>query len=175
MQVIINFNLFAMKTLLLSLVFSFLSFILFGQNLQRSTLSSSGDSNTIEVTGKTYYISQSISQQSVIGTLQANNTSIRQGFQQPPLSINVLINENTTLDAHIYPNPADYFITVLFSNKVENPIQIELYDIVGKHILSKEEKPTNKFQIDIAHLPSGTYLLNLFSGSKKLTAKLIKK
>lgn len=164
-----------MKILFLNIVFFVSSSILFGQNLQRATLSSSGDSNTIVVNQKTYYLSQSIAQQSVIGSLQANNNVIRQGFQQPPLSVKVIVSENATLDALIYPNPAEDFITVAFSNKIENPIQIELFDISGKQILSKKENPTSKFEIAVAQLPSGTYLLNLISGSKKLTAKLIKK
>ncbi len=164
-----------MKKLRLSFIFLILCFTGIGQNVQRSSLSSSGSSKTVEVAGTSYYISHSVGQQSAIGTLQSNNNTIRQGFQQPPASIKVYINDTSNLSARIFPNPVEAFVTIAFNDVVKNPIQIELFNIAGKHILSKKQAPTNSFQLDISQLASGTYLLTLVSGSKKLTAKLIKK
>ncbi len=164
-----------MKKLLFLFIFSTLYFTGVGQNVQRSSLNSSGNSKTMEIAGTSYYISHSIGQQSVIGTLQSNNNTIRQGFQQPPASIKVYINDTSNLSARIFPNPVETFVTIAFNEVVKNTIQIELFNISGKHILSKKQVPTKRFQLDISQLASGTYLLTLVSGSKKLTAKLIKK
>ena len=62
----------------------------------------------------------------------------------------------------IYPNPTNDFINV----KTENPILIELYDLLGNKLL--EEVNT---KIDISHLNSGTYYIK-FQNQTKVIVKI---
>lgn len=164
-----------MKQFSYFLIIGLLSVSLNAQNLQRSSLGSSGASTEISSSDNTYYISQSVGQNSVIGTLTNGENVIRQGYQQPPFSIKVVADSNSDLEASIFPNPVDTFITVQFSEVLKNSINVVIYDISGKRILNNTENPTQSFNIDMSSFSSGVYLLTIVSGAKKYTAQLIKK
>jgi len=144
------------------------------QNIQRSSLGSSGDTTEVIVGENTYYVSQSVGQNSVIGTFSKNNYTIRQGFQQPPIKVEIISDLNNTINAVVYPNPVDTNVTVLFNEVLKTPIDILLYDILGKIVIDKSQNPTKSFTIDLSFLASGVYLLNLTSENKKFIARLIK-
>jgi len=168
-------NTYQMKLIIFMLIVCFCYFSINAQNLQKSTLGNSGFSIQITNSENTYYISQSVGQYSVIGTLINGKHAIRQGFQQPPISVEVILDSNSDLNASVFPNPVDTFITVQFSEELKLPINIVIYDIVGKVILNTSKKPTDSFNLDMALYSSGIYLLNLSSGNRKFSARLIKK
>jgi len=145
------------------------------QNLQRATLGNSGSSTEINDSSENYYVSQSVGQSSIIGTFTNENHTIRQGFQQPPIRVLISPETNNDLDAIVYPNPVDTNITLQFNEEINNPINIVVYDISGKLILSKTQRPESSFNLDLSFLASGTYMLNITSGNKRFLARLIKK
>jgi len=153
----------------------FVGFNLSAQNVQRATLGSSGDSNRIHNVEESYYISYSVGQSSVIGTTINDQYAIRQGFQQPPILVEISENANNNLEAIVFPNPVDSYITIRFNQQVTNTIHSVLYDVSGKRILDKSQRPTSSFNMDLSFLASGAYLLNITSGNKKFQARLIKK
>jgi len=67
----------------------------------------------------------------------------------------------------IFPNPTSESIKVI-SNEIID--KLELYSILGNLIRSKS-KSTNT--MDVSSLNSGIYLLNIYSGSKKITKKIV--
>jgi hypothetical protein len=79
--------------------FSFAS----SQSIIRSSVGSGGSSQSISIKEKTYFISQSIGQASVIGYASSNGYGIRQGFQQPPYIL--IVSEPLT----ILPNDQNCF------------------------------------------------------------------
>ncbi len=164
-----------MKSITLMFIVCFCCFSINAQNLQRATVGISGSSTQITNSENTYYISQSVGQYSVIGTLINGKHTIRQGFQQPPISVEVITDSNSDLIATVFPNPVDTFITVQFLEELKLPINIILYDVVGKVIINTSKKPTNFFNLDMALYSSGVYLLNISSGNRKFSARLIKK
>ncbi len=164
-----------MKLFIFTLFFGSFSFFLNAQNLQRSSLGTSGASTKISVSNNNYYVSQSVGQNSVIGTLVNGDNAIRQGYQQPPISVKVLADSNSTLEASVFPNPVDTFITIQFSEVLKNPINVVIYDISGKLILNNTKNPTQSFNVDMSFFSSGVYLLSIVSGNKKYSAQLIKK
>lgn len=164
-----------MKSIALMLIACFCGFSINAQNLQRATVGSSGSSTQITNSNSTYYISQSVGQLSVTGTLTNGKNAIRQGFQQPPISVEVISDSKSDLNALVFPNPIDNFITVQFSEELKSPINVVIYDIVGKVILNTSKRPTNSFNLNMALYSSGVYLLNLSSGNRKFSARLIKK
>jgi hypothetical protein len=164
-----------MKLTILTILFGFFSISMGAQNLQRSSLGNGGSSTEITSSNNKYYISQSIGQNSVTGTLINGDNAIRQGYQQPPISVKVVTDSNSDLLASVFPNPVDTFITVQFSEVLKNPINVMIYDISGKQILNNSENPTQSFTVDMSSFSSGVYLLNIVSGNKKYSAQLIKK
>lgn len=145
------------------------------QNLQRAALGNSGSSTEISNSDENYYVSQSVGQSSVIGTFNNENYTIRQGFQQPPIRVVIITETNNDLDAIVYPNPVDTNITIQFNEEINSPINIVVYDISGKLILSKTQKPESSFSLDLSFLASGIYMLNITSENKRFLARLIKK
>ena len=69
-----------LNTLIFTILFSIP--IVYSQSIIKSTVGAGGSSQTITSHNKTYFISQSIGQTSVIGTFTNNGYTIRQGFQQ---------------------------------------------------------------------------------------------
>ncbi len=122
-----------MKKNILYVFILFTGIIMSAQNVQRSTISSSGSSSVNTVLGETYYVSQSVGQQSVIGTRNAQNYTVRQGFQQPPVKVEVISDASSDLEAIIFPNPVDAWVTIQFGEEVKTPIEVILFDVTGKN------------------------------------------
>jgi hypothetical protein len=162
-----------MKHLIILAIFCLINPLLLAQNTQRSSLGMSG--NTIEVTvgENTFYVSQSIGQNSVIGTFSNNISTIRQGFQQPPIRVETITNPNNSLNVVVYPNPVNTHLSILL-NEPKKTI-IVLHDVTGRIVYHKLQDSINIFEIDMSLFSSGVYLLKINSGNKYFTARLIKK
>lgn len=75
-------------------------------------------------------------------------------------------------EVHIYPNPVQDEFGVRGSEFGE---RIEIYDIFGKKVFSQQQTTSNKQQtFNISDLPSGVYLVKIFSSYRVSYAKLIK-
>ena len=69
-----------------------------------------------------------------------------------------------------YPNPVKDKLNVRF---VENITSATIYNILGQEVIVNNINKTED-QIDMSHLPTGTYLVKVVSGSKTQTIKVIK-
>lgn len=67
----------------------------------------------------------------------------------------------------IYPNPADEFIRIVFSETIEKDVDVAIYDMYGK-LIGKESrflrKGTNAFEYDITSLNAGVYFIRFSTG-----------
>jgi photosystem II stability/assembly factor-like uncharacterized protein len=70
----------------------------------------------------------------------------------------------TTQDISIYPNPAEDELFV--QNRNEFIASIEMYDEIGREVLSANATPSATSSIDIASLPSGAYFLVCHIGDR---------
>ena len=147
---------------------------IYGQYQQRSTLGMSGSTSSIEVGDATYYVSASVGQQSVIGTIVNEEYIMRQGFQQPPIRVVALPENGNALETTVYPNPVGSFVTVIIGTPVKSDILSTLYDIQGRDIISTIMAPTQSFQVDMSQLASGTYILKIRVGIDIFSTRLIK-
>jgi len=166
-------NSLIMKNLICLFFFIFTT-MLYAQYEQRSTLGISGNSVTVTSNEKTYYVSESVGQQSVIGTFSNGTQVIRQGFQQPPIRVVTSSLDVSTIQAVVYPNPVSSFVNILFNEAVKNPIQSTLYDVLGRVAINTTISPTQSYSIDMSHLASGTYLLTVTIENRSFTTHLIK-
>ncbi|PHR69595.1 MAG: hypothetical protein COA67_09275 [Lutibacter sp.] len=144
------------------------------QNLKRSTVGVSGSSIELTVNDNNFYISQSVGQNSVIGTFVKDSYGIRQGFQQPPIKIEVITDVINDLNVVAYPNPVRNHITILFNDVLKTSFEVTLFDITGKLISNKNYGPSRSKQVNMSSLSTGIYFLNVTSENKKFSVRLIK-
>lgn len=81
-------------------------------------------------------------------------------------------------DFKLYPNPAnDQFTVSLGTEQSGKEVSIDVYDILGKQILSNRYDNTGNFEqsIDVSQFNSGIYLVRVGNGSSFVTRKLIVK
>lgn len=88
------------------------------------------------------------------------------------------VNE-TKMDASIqsiYPNPAATNCTVEFNLRNEETVSIQIVDLSGKILVRKEEvkafNGSNKVDLDVSSLATGSYLVRLTNGEFSVSEKL---
>ncbi len=83
------------------------------------------------------------------------------------------INETSSSDIQIYPNPFNGIITIQSNNNSIN--RIELYNSIGKLLLTKEMNDNpDKVQLRLNHLSNGFYVLKINSDQKVLIKNMVK-
>ena len=147
---------------------------IYGQSIIRSNVGSGGSSHKVVQQGKTYFISQSIGQASVIGTSSVNGHTIRQGFQQPPhqLVAGKPLAEN--LAVSVYPNPFSQTVKIAFANGIDEEVSLVMFDINGRIILTKSYKPSQLITLQMQNIASGSYIISVSSGVRKMTVPIVK-
>ena len=69
-----------------------------------------------------------------------------------------------------YPNPVKDSLTIAFEQGIST---ISIYNLVGQEVIAKVIN-ANETTIDVAALPSGTYLVKVYSGDDSKTIKVLK-
>lgn len=78
---------------------------------------------------------------------------------------------------NIFPNPTKSQMTVEVDLKNKSNIQINVVNLLGKTIISRNENMgvgINTLSLDLSRLPSGVYFLNLTDGSGMVTRRIVK-
>ncbi len=89
------------------------------------------------------------------------------------ISTNIQNIENNFID--IYPNPSNGIFTIENKNPqgFENLVGLEITDITGKLILSKDVACNVSTKIDISNQPAGIYFINIQTETEIYTEKII--
>ena len=103
----------------------------------------------------------------IINTGTDGTNELTQGFHQTNWNFVGLENHATGYEASIFPNPTSDMIYIKTLNTIE---RIELFDILGKQILSIK----NKSEIDVSSYQSGIYLLKVKTDKGQITKKIVK-
>ena len=148
--------------------------VLNAQILKRESRGIQGSSHFVYGDATSYFLQQSIGQESVIGVKQSQQFALRQGFLQP-IDPNQL-NDNSTrvLNGIIFPNPFNQQVTVRFEDVIYDELQVCLYDLFGRQLVSNSYSPTDELVLSFSYLSRGAYLIKIDMGPKTLIAKLIK-
>lgn len=108
----------------------------------------------------------------VINTLTAGSSTLAQGFQQPYMQTVGIEDYQVNYLISLYPNPTKDAIVLATNDFVD--VQYSLYDARGSLVMQNKlvDKESN---IDVSHLPKGSYQLHLSrSGDMLKTYTLIK-
>jgi hypothetical protein len=104
-----------------------------------------------------------------VGAGAANTTNgLYSGYVKVyDLSAVLSSNSFSLSEFSIYPNPTKDFLSI---NSNQNPVNIAIYNVLGKKILSAST--SNK--IDVKSLPNGVYVIRIKDGLQEVRKKFIK-
>lgn len=86
----------------------------------------------------------------------------------------VLSNENFEMsNISVYPNPSNGLVTIAYGTF--EPTQIQVYDISGKLILTKENLNVSETNLDLSSASQGIYFIKISSENQSVVKRLIKK
>ncbi len=146
--------------------------------LLKSTITSIGSFTSYPIDEK-YKITQSIGQSGIIGTKRSNSLIVQQGFLSNIIRFKIDNSEKEEfeekLDLILSPNPFVDFIKIDFSRKTLLGIQVQIFDLNGRFIFSKNYQPTDNILVPMENFAVATYLVLVTSGKNKYTKKIIKK
>ena len=141
----------------------------------RSTVGVSGSSKALTFDEKSYNVSQSIGQASVIGTYKIDDYALLQGYQQPFIAVNLIETPpENNLNATVFPNPFQQSIKIAFDELITDDINILLSDIMGRIIISKKFPASQLINLQLANIPDGIYVINIKVENKQFIAKITK-
>lgn len=71
----------------------------------------------------------------------------------------------------VYPNPARDFIAVFYESDSAEPVDLNIYNMVGQLVLTQQTEPNIKQTVSVSSLPKGSYIIRL--GNTSASQKLI--
>jgi aminopeptidase N len=88
-------------------------------------------------------------------------------------SITIGLNDETSLQANIFPNPANDILNIKLQENAEE-INITLYDLTGRELFNRPFNSSDFFTVPVEQLVPGTYILCLRSDKGIFRRKFIK-
>lgn len=105
----------------------------------------------------------------------ANNGTVgSELFKLEQSALSVEKNElNSLVEFSVYPNPTSSILNLKIENQQIK--EVKIYNLMGKEVLKNSSKLSEKENINISHLSSGMYLLQVKTDANTFTKKIIKK
>jgi hypothetical protein len=149
-----------------------LSFSSIAQVVSHQTIAAQG---TVVKIPTIVVVKQSVGQQSVIGKYSVGQSQVGQGFLQRDLSKKNSPSEQNEIQVSTYPNPFNSVIHFQFLVKIDGPVLLELYDMLGQLLYSEQVLVENNLlSLEPGALPFGTYKVTLKSQNLNYTTSIIK-
>jgi len=146
------------------------------EQLVRATTGVAGSSEIISTNNKTYVVQQSIGQASAIGTFNNVDYILRQGFIQPNVLAKIIDKDvPLNLEAIIYPNPFVESISISFTEKVTDKIEVVVFDVLGRTVFSKSYNAEQNLTIQFNNLSVADYIIKVVANNKQFVKNIIKK
>ncbi len=152
------------------------TFLLFGFGLMGADAQQAVTGAGGEASGAGGTSSYSVGQV-VYTTNTGTNGTVAQGVQQPyEISVVASVQEvqNISLEAVVYPNPAQNELRLNIKNYNNENLRFQLFDINGK-LLSSEQITASETVISMQSYATAIYFLKVIDASKEfITFKIIK-
>ena len=84
------------------------------------------------------------------------------------------VEELTTLDLNLSPNPSSGLFVLKLGSLPSEAILVEIVDVSGKVVLSNVFSPTQLMEINLSEKANGIYLMNVSVGEKKAFLRMVK-
>ena len=147
--------------------------IVFSQELHHEMISSQGKNVELE---SGIYVTQSIGQQSIIGSVNDSSNKIIQGYQQVYWKNLIASTSPVSINITFYPNPVTDIVNFNFSNLETSKVNVMIFDYSGRNLANSEiDIAAFKSVLDVSMLPSGSYLIYLHNNKINFYTKIIKK
>lgn len=115
-----------------------------------------------------------IGQQSITGS-KSGPYLVQQGYQQSNWDARIAENNWVTLVTTTFPNPLLDKVYFTFSDSIGEFVSIQIFDVLGKPVLAKSLRIfENTTSIDLSHLSSATYFVQLSTNQYRYHTKIIK-
>lgn len=85
--------------------------------------------------------------------------------------------EEDNIQPAVYPNPTSGSVTVRLGTQQAGQVNLRVYDALGRTLLTKEftnTQPGERLGLDLQHLSSGTYMLEVVNGTHHSLHKLVR-
>jgi hypothetical protein len=142
------------------------------QQLHHQILSSQGASKNLS---NGMYVSQSIGQQSVIGSQTVEGYTYGQGFQQSTWSKYITASSNNSITTITYPNPFISSVNFQFSQEIKGTVTVSIFDIRGRLVYNEEKKSVGTIlTIELPNIASSNYLVKLSASNYNYFTQILK-
>ena len=161
--------------LILFFLFSFSNHVL-SQILHHQSINSQGSSIKLS---NGLFVSQTIGQQSVIGTKINSNFVVQQGFQQYLKGTYIFkdFDSNLANQVYLYPNPVTSVLNIQFYKDIVDKVTVSIFNMNGKLVFKRANNLllNNLLTLDsIGILSSGVYVVIIESGNQSFKSKFLK-
>lgn len=82
--------------------------------------------------------------------------------------------EKLAADLSLYPNPATEELHLEGLQAVKGNLTLNVYNTLGKLVLTRQLAPAQRLAINVRALPQGTYLLEMTAGQARTTRQFVK-
>ena len=90
-----------------------------------------------------------------------------------PNGFGVSVDEVSTVDFTVFPNPASTIINVTVPKlQVNEDVKVSITDLMGKTILTKTFESISNMKLSTESLDNGIYLLNVKNGENTYSSKI---
>jgi hypothetical protein len=152
-------------------IFLLLALNSYSQTVHHQMISAQGGKATTE---SGIVVKYTIGQQSVTGT-KNGNVMVQQGFQQSNWDKIIAANNVVIINTMTYPNPYIDVVNFQFSQSVGDKVSILVYDLLGRQVYGNDFQVfENKISVNLEHLPSAEYFVQLSNNIFTHHAKIIK-
>ncbi|ALW86557.1 hypothetical protein AUC43_16600 [Hymenobacter sedentarius] len=89
----------------------------------------------------------------------------------------VRFNKTIVFSVEAYPVPMQAYLTLDLVSPAAGPLQIELYDMTGRRVISQKEMApmgSSRYQVDVRSLATGNYTLRAVQGGQQITRKVLR-
>ncbi len=158
-----------MKNILTSIILLF-TISAFSQTIEKSSISSGGESTSNGTLTMVYSIGEANIAESTTG-----NIHISEGFISEGLNATLGIKDLAKIEGvKVFPNPTVDYVNISFSETIN--AQIRVFDLTGKELYSNTIS-SDKTSINLSRYNKGTYLVHVYDleNAKVITYKISKK
>ena len=143
--------------------------LVFSMSHAQEVISSNGEHNS----NSGFQITSTIGEL-VIQTQICDGIQLTQGFNQPILTINNILDLGNQFQIKMYPNPANEFVIIEYHSSSES-LKYELYNQLGQ-LITKNWIQGIITKLDLRTLSSSTYFLKIYDqkNQKKKVYQILK-